>query len=78
MQTTEHDSAMDVGPLWLTEKQTAQRLHMSQKWLQKTRIVGGGPRFAKFGSTVRYSLADIKAYEQNCLRLSTSDVGDAR
>lgn len=63
---------------WLTESQTAQRLNISAKWLQKTRSQGGGGglRFAKFGSAVRYAVADIEDFERRCLRTSTSDDGE--
>lgn len=60
---------------WLTEAETAARLGMSRKWLQKNRLTGEGIRFAKFGHAVRYSLADIERYEAVQLRLSTSDIG---
>ena len=62
---------------WLSEAQAAERLNMSVKWLQKARLTGtnAAPRFAKFGSSVRYSVADLEQYERNCLRLSTSDTG---
>lgn len=63
---------------WLTEAETAARLSMSKKWLQTARRVGGGPRFAKFGSSIRYSLADIEEYERQSLCRSTSDAGDRR
>lgn len=59
--------------VWLTEAQTAERLNMSVKWLQKERLCGGLLRFAKFGSAVRYSLADIESFEQASLRMSTSE-----
>lgn len=49
--------------IWLTEAQTAERLNLSKKWLQAQRLKGGGIRYAKFGSAVRYSLADIEEYE---------------
>lgn len=61
--------------LWLNEQQTARRLNMSQKWLQKERLIGGGLRYAKFGSAVRYALSDIERYERDRLRSSTSDLG---
>ena len=64
-----------LAQVWFTETETAQRLNMSRKWLQKERLLGGGLRFAKFGSAVRYLLADIEAYERSSLRNSTSDVG---
>lgn len=73
MRSTDHDSTVTVNSRWLTEKEAAERMHMSQKWLQKMRLTGGGPRFAKFGAAVRYSLSDIEAFELSCLRQSTSD-----
>ncbi|GGD64863.1 helix-turn-helix domain-containing protein [Aurantiacibacter arachoides] len=60
---------------WLTEAEAASRLSMSKKWLQKMRLKGGGPRYAKFGSAVRYSLKYLEEFEEDSLRLSTSDVG---
>lgn len=71
-------SEATATPRWLSEAQTAKRLNMSQKWLQKKRLQGGGLRFAKFGSAIRYSLADIEVYERDCLRSSTSDSGLGR
>ncbi|RXZ64253.1 helix-turn-helix domain-containing protein [Pelagerythrobacter rhizovicinus] len=61
------------GAEWLTEAQTAERLNMSAKYLQKCRYAGGGPKFAKFGSAVRYSIADIEAFERSSLRDNTSE-----
>ncbi|WP_443211293.1 helix-turn-helix domain-containing protein [Sphingobium sp. ba1] len=61
--------------VWLTEAETALRLNLSKKWLQAQRFKGGGIRYAKFGSAVRYSLADIEEYEARCLRPHTSDLG---
>ena len=58
---------------WLTEAEVSRRLNISQKWLQKKRLEGGGLRFAKFGSAVRYSLADVEQFEDRSLRSSTSD-----
>jgi hypothetical protein len=63
---------------WLTEAEAANRLNMSVKWLQKGRLRGGGPKYAKFGSAVRYAVADIEEFERANLRTSTSDEGTAR
>lgn len=62
---------------WLTEAEAAQRLRMSRKWLQKARLTGNGPRFAKFGTAVRYSIAHLEEFEKASLRSSTSDEGCA-
>lgn len=64
--------------LWLTEEETALRLNMSRKWLQKKRLSGDGIPFAKFGSAVRYSRAEVEKYEAACTRVSTSDEGEGR
>ena len=60
---------------WLTEAETARRLGMSVKWLQKGRLHGGPLPHAKFGGAVRYALADIEKFERDSIRLSTSDQG---
>lgn len=75
---TEHRvEALSLDQQWLTEIDTARRLGMSRKWLQKARLTGHGPLFAKFGSAVRYSLRDIEEFERASLRHSTSDEGGA-
>lgn len=73
--TQTNHQAVRPGVLWLTEKQAAERLNMSVKWLQKERLRGGALPFAKFGSAVRYSMADIEEFERRSFRRSTSDDG---
>jgi hypothetical protein len=46
----------------LTEGQASEILNVSVALLRKWRRVGGGPRFCKIGSLVRYSEADLSAY----------------
>lgn len=70
-----HSDSNAPDEKWLTEVETAMRLRMSKKWLQKARTKGGGPRFAKFGSAVRYAVSDIEQFEKSRLRSSTSDHG---
>lgn len=60
---------------YLTEKEVAQRLSISVKWLQKMRLSGGGIPFCKFGSAVRYALQHVQEFEGAALRSSTSDGG---
>jgi hypothetical protein len=60
---------------WLTEQQAAERLNMSVKWLQKRRVTGEPPTYAKFGSAIRYSFDALQEFEQSCTRTSTSDKG---
>jgi hypothetical protein len=59
----------------LTERQAATLLNVSVKSLQGWRSRGGGPRYHKLGRCVRYAVADLEAFIQNAVRLSTSDPG---
>lgn len=74
MSNTPSPTARDL-PVWLTETQAAERLNMSVKWLQKRRLTGEPPQFAKFGSSIRYSRDVLLAFENACVRSSTSDTG---
>jgi len=61
--------------LYLTEQQVSERLNVKLATLRKWRLKGGGPRFRKFGSAVRYALVDLEAFEAAATRMSTSDPG---
>lgn len=52
-------------------------LHVSASFLNKARIYGNGPRFAKFGHSVRYAVLELEAWAAARLRTSTSDSGEA-
>lgn len=71
---TQDHTRIENGALcqWLTETQAAERLSMSVKYLQKCRYSGGGPPYAKFGSAVRYSIADLETFERASLQDNTS------
>ena len=60
---------------YLTEREVAQRLSVSIKWLQKMRLSGGGIAFSKFGSNVRYPIVSVLEFETAAVRRSTSDHG---
>ncbi|WP_091718257.1 helix-turn-helix domain-containing protein [Pseudarthrobacter equi] len=50
-----------AASLYLTRKQTAAYLNVSEKWLaQSGRAVG--PRFHKFGSQCRYLRSDVVSW----------------
>ncbi len=55
-----------------TEKQVAEYLNMSIKWLQKLRLTGGGIPYRKFGNKVRYGIADVLKFERASTRDNTS------
>jgi excisionase family DNA binding protein len=58
-----------------TTKETAVRLKVSESFLAKKRVSGGGPKFTKIGRTVRYPEVAINEYLAAQLRSSTSDPG---
>ena len=59
---------------WLNEKQTAELLNVSVKWLQKMRYTGGGIPFYKFGDKmVRYKMSEIFLYCEKNLHQNTSE-----
>ena len=43
-------------------RQAASYLGLSKSFLDKARIYGGGPAFAKFGTAVVYSTDDLDAW----------------
>jgi hypothetical protein len=58
-----------------TPKETAVRLKVSESFLAKKRVTGGGPKFVKVGRVVRYPESAIVEYLAAQLRTSTSDLG---
>lgn len=56
----------------LNQTQLAKRWDMKTGTLERWRIEGLGPVFLKIGGRVMYRLEDIQAYEQHCMRASTS------
>lgn len=61
------------GKAYLNEREVAERLNVSVKWLQKMRLSGDGIPFVKFGNSVRYSIARVGEFEQQAERRSTSE-----
>jgi hypothetical protein len=53
----------------------AEFLDLSASTLAKRRMTGDGPRFIKFGGTVRYDLKDLQEFVAQSARRSTSDQG---
>lgn len=46
---------------YLTNNEAAAFLRLSPRTLEKQRVIGGGPRFRKFGRRVMYAIADLEA-----------------
>lgn len=60
----------------LTEKQTAEYLQLTPRFLQARRYRGNGPPFIRISSrAIRYRLADLEEWINNRIRTSTSDQG---
>ncbi len=57
----------------MNQRQLANRWGVSEATLERWRAEGIGPVFLKLRGRVMYRLEDIEAYEQGCLRKSTSE-----
>jgi hypothetical protein len=67
---------MSLHPVvYLNEIELADRWQVSVRTIRKWRLTGGGPRFRKFGTAVRYAVIDVEAFEEAAARTSTSDPG---
>ncbi len=58
---------------YLTNDEAADFLKLSPRTLEKQRVVGGGPRFRKFGRRVVYALDDLVSWAEARGCDSTSD-----
>lgn len=56
----------------LGPRQLAARWGLSEKTLERWRMLGTGPAFLKLGSRVLYSLAEIEAHERDRTRRCTA------
>jgi hypothetical protein len=56
--------------------QAAGFLNISPRTLEKQRVIGGGPRFRKFGSRVLYATADLQSWADGRSYANTSEVQD--
>ena len=56
----------------MNQGQLANRWGVSEATLERWRSEGIGPQYLKLGGRVMYREIDVEAYEQDCLRLSTS------
>jgi hypothetical protein len=53
---------------YLTNDEAADYLRLSPRTLEKQRVIGGGPKFRKFGRRVMYAVADLDAWAAAQLR----------
>ena len=58
---------------YLTNDEAAEYLRLSPRTLEKQRVIGGGPRFRKFGRRVMYAVTDLDAWADARSFEATSD-----
>lgn len=61
------------SPVYLNNREAAAFLRLSPGTLEKQRVVGGGPRFRKFGRRVLYDRHDLEEWANKKVFDSTTD-----
>lgn len=64
---------MMSSPVYLNNREAAAFLRLSPRTLEKQRVVGGGPKFKKFGRRVLYDKRDLEEWANKRSFDSTSD-----
>lgn len=62
---------------FLTQREAASVLRISERTLERFRLDGSGPQFVKAGRRVLYRRADIEAWTDDRTYQSTSEMGAA-
>ena len=70
--TSQHSAAAQPQR-YLTNDEAAEYLRLSPRTLEKQRVIGGGPRFRKFGRRVMYAVGDLDAWADQRSFEATSD-----
>jgi hypothetical protein len=67
--------APQISPasIYLSCMEAGALLRVSPRTLEKMRVVGGGPRFRKFGRRVLYAASDLESWANERICASTSD-----
>ncbi|WP_137819182.1 AlpA family transcriptional regulator [Pseudomonas sp. 2FG] len=68
-----HPVATAQPQRYLTNDEAAEYLRLSPRTLEKQRVIGGGPRFRKFGRRVMYAVADLDSWADQRSFEVTSD-----
>jgi hypothetical protein len=68
-----HGSTPPAASVFLNNDEAAQFLNLSPRTLEKQRVIGGGPRFRKFGRRVLYAVTDLEAWANERTCETTSD-----
>jgi len=73
MTSTSIPSAAARADRYLTNDEAAAFLRLSPRTLEKQQVIGGGPRFRKFGRRVLYAIADLETWADARAFEMTSD-----
>jgi Helix-turn-helix domain len=60
----------------LTTPEAARFLKLSESFLAKARVRGGGPRYRKLFRSVRYSKTDLLLWLKACAKTSTGSLSN--
>ena len=71
--TPARDAAPRGTARYLSNAEAAEFLHLSPRTLEKQRVIGGGPKFRKFGRRVVYALDDLESWANARSCDTTSD-----
>jgi excisionase family DNA binding protein len=69
---------VDARPRYLSSKEAAKFLSLSESTLAKWRVKGGGPPYVKLGRRVAYAAALLDQWAALHQRRNTSDTAQAR
>lgn len=72
-QSGDRDPAPRSAARYLTNDEAAAYLLLSPRTLEKLRVIGGGPKFRKFGRRVVYALEDLESWASARSCDTTSD-----
>lgn len=73
--STEPDPSSATAREFLTTDEAGSFLRLSPRTLEKQRVLGGGPRFRKFGARVVYAVEDLRHWANSRAYEMTSDPG---
>lgn len=73
LATQQQPAATAQPQRYLTNDEAAEYLRLSPRTLEKQRVIGGGPRFRKFGRRVMYAVADLDVWADERSFEATSD-----
>jgi predicted DNA-binding transcriptional regulator AlpA len=65
-----------MGTQLLDQREAARLLRLSERTLERLRLIGGGPLYIKCGRCVRYRESDLESWIQQRIVSSTSATGD--